>query len=67
MFDLQETFLNKVVLLLAKNINPNPLQRENLNTTLDLFEKLYDNFLDWSFVNKISNEKVIDLYNLLFE
>ena len=66
-FHLKDTFLNKALLLLVKNISPEPSKRETLHNTLHQFEKLYDDYNDWSFVNKISNEKMESLFKHLFE
>jgi hypothetical protein len=52
---------------LVKNISPEPSKRESLKGTLDYIEKLYDDNLDWSFVNKISNTKMESLFNNLFQ
>jgi hypothetical protein len=64
-FSLKGTFLNKFNLLLVKNIHPNPLKRETLKTTIKKYEELFEEFVDWSFINNIPNEKLTQLYNVL--
>ena len=50
-----------------KNINPDSLKRESLTKTLENYEKLYDEFTDWSFIKKISAEKMGKLFKVLSE
>jgi hypothetical protein len=64
-FSLKGTFLNKFSLLLVKNIHPNPLKRETLKNTIKKYEELFKEFVDWSFINNIPNEKLTQLYNVL--
>jgi hypothetical protein len=52
-------------LLLVKNIHPNPLKRETLKTTIKKYQELFEEFVDWSFINNIPNEKLKQLYNVL--
>jgi len=66
-FNLKDTFLNKVIIPLVKNISPESTKRESLKETLIYIEKLYDENLDWSFVNKISNKKMESLFKNLFQ
>jgi hypothetical protein len=66
-FHLKDTLLNKAIFLLVKNISPEPSKRESLHKMLSSFSKLYDDFLDWSFVNKIPNEKMDTLFKNLFD
>ena len=62
-FSLKETFMNKFIIILLKNIHPFPNKRENLQTTLKNFENLFYEFTDWSFVNTISQNKMPDFYD----
>lgn len=61
-FCLRDCFLKKFVVLLNKNINPDPLKRESLQKTQDLFHDLMncsdsDSDSEWTFVNNLSQEK----------
>jgi hypothetical protein len=49
-------------MLLTKNIHPNPLKRENLENALNSYNEQFDKITDWSFVNSISQDKMILLY-----
>ena len=64
-FSLKGTILNKLILLLSKNIHPNPSKRETLNETIENCDKIMEEFTDWSFINNISNEKLEKLYDIL--
>jgi len=57
-FGLKGTIMSKMIALLTKNINPNPNSRETLQDTLVIYNKLFDIYKDWSFVDKITNEKM---------
>jgi hypothetical protein len=61
-FLLKDTFINKLIDLLIKNIDPEPLKRESLETTLEKYNSLYEECNDWSFVNLISNDKIGELF-----
>jgi len=56
-FSLKECFLSKFSILLNKNIHPDPLKRENMNTTQLEFQKLFHEFVDWDFADNLSVEK----------
>jgi hypothetical protein len=64
-FSLKNTFINKFTSLLTKNIHPNPFKRETLKETNHLYHQLFAEYLDWSFINTIPNEKLQNLYNSL--
>ena len=66
-FSLKNTFINKFTLLLTKNIHPNPCKRETLKETNISYQKLFDEYLDWSFINTIPDEKLKNLYNSLLK
>ena len=66
-FLLKDTFLSKLSIGLIKNINPDPLKRENLEKTLENYEKLFNDFNDWSFIKKIPTEKMDKLFKILKE
>jgi hypothetical protein len=62
-FSLKQSFINNIMIELCKNINPEPSKRSNLKKLKETF----DNFLniDWSFVNKLSCNKMPLLLNEL--
>jgi hypothetical protein len=64
-FSLKGTFLNKLIIILSKNITPDPSKREQLQQTFAHYDKLYNDFTDWSFVNQLSVEKMGKVYELL--
>lgn len=66
-FMLKNTFLSRLTIELIKNINPDSSKRENLETTLINYEKLYNEFKDWSFINKIPIKKMEKLFQILSE
>jgi len=66
-FSLKGTFFNKLTIILIKNINPDPLKRESLTKTLENYEKLFDEFKDWSFINNLPIEKMDKLFKVLSE
>jgi hypothetical protein len=57
-FSLKDNFITKFSILLSKNINPIPSKREELNETLNKYNKLFIEYPDWSFINSISDEKM---------
>ena len=56
-FSLHDGFFGKFVILLSKNIHPEPSKRESLEKTKMDFEKLFDEYPVWNFVNELSEEK----------
>jgi hypothetical protein len=64
-FSLKDTFINKIVILLLKNIHPNPFKRETLINTRKKYDLLFNSHSEWEFVNKIPPEKLDELYKLL--
>ena len=64
-FSLKETFINKILVYLIKNINPDPLKRETLEKTLVYYNDLFDNMTNWTFINSISQDKMKLLYEYL--
>ena len=64
-FSLKDNFMNKFIIILSKNIYPNPLKREILQNTFNQYNNLYEEFTDWSFVNIISKEKLKELYKVI--
>jgi hypothetical protein len=65
-FLLKDTFINKLTIVLSKNIGPDPTKRESLKSSIEKLEKLYNEFTDWEYINSIPIEKMDKLYeNLL--
>ena len=64
-FSLKETFVNKIIFSLIKNINPDPLKRENVEDSLNNYTKIFNDTEDWSFVNTILQSKMSLLYEVL--
>jgi hypothetical protein len=64
-FSLKETFISKLIVVLCKNIHPEPLKRESLEGTREIFENLLNNCSNWSFVNQMSGKKINKLFELL--
>ena len=64
-FSLKGTFISKITLELVKNLHPNSDKRMSLDETLDLFNKLLDEQKDWSFINKLDNNKLERLFDEL--
>jgi hypothetical protein len=64
-FSLQETFINKMTTILLNNIHPNPSKRETLKTTIEAYEILWSENTDWSFVNDIPMDKMMNLHEAL--
>jgi len=61
-FSLKDTFINKLPNILFKNIYPNPLKRETLKNTQKNYDKVFDDFYNWNFVNNISCDKMEQMY-----
>lgn len=64
-FSLTETFINKLIIILSKNILPNPLKRETLENTMKMYNILFTEFTDWTYVNNIPRYKIDYLYEIL--
>ena len=66
-FDLNGTFLNKLNILLSKNILPDPTKRETLTNSIKNLNNLFYEFIDWEYINLISKEKINILYDNLLK
>ena len=55
-FSLKQTFFTKIMMELCKNIHPEPSKRSTLKKLQESFESLL--CIDWSFVNKLSCDKM---------
>lgn len=64
-FSLKQTFISKFVLELTKNINPEPSKRMSLEELKKVYNKLFNEHNDWSFVNKMKNDKMSLLFSNL--
>lgn len=62
-FSLKGTFISKVTILLSKNLHPDSDKRMTLDETLDTFNKLLNEEKDWSYVNKLDNNKLSKLFD----
>lgn len=65
-FSLKQGFMIKFIVLLCKNINPNPLKRETFESTIEKYNKLFIDYNDWSSIKDISEEKIKLLYKFLY-
>jgi hypothetical protein len=64
-FSLKKTFINKIILELSRNFHPNPLKRGSLKYLLCSYDNLFNNELDWSYVNKLPINMMSNLFNIL--
>ena len=64
-FSLKNTFINKIILELSRNIHPDPAMRSSLENLLDYFDKLLNNENDWSYINRLSSNIMPTLFNIL--
>lgn len=64
-FSLKGTFISKLVVILCKNIHPEPSKRESLETTKEKFDSLFNDFSNWTFVNQMSCKEISKLFELL--
>jgi hypothetical protein len=64
-FSLKQTFINKIVLELTKNINPEPSKRMTLENLKNTYDNLFNEVNDWSFVNNLQNDKMSKLFTIL--
>jgi hypothetical protein len=62
-FSLKGTFISKISIELSKNLHPNSDKRMSLEETLNSFNKLLNEQPDWSFVNKLDNSKLHQLFD----
>jgi hypothetical protein len=64
-FNLKDTFINKMAIQLSKSLHPNPSKRETLSNSKHLFDMLFNEYTDWSFISDISCIKLNNLYEIL--
>jgi len=65
--NIKNTIINKILLILNKNINPNPNKRENIEETIEKFNILFGEYNNWDFIKNITilDKKYINLINNL--
>ena len=66
-FSLKDTFISKITVELSKNIHPEPSKRSSLEKLSENFNKLFSLEKNWSFVNKLSVNKMPQLFDILGE
>lgn len=66
-FSLKNTFINKIIFELTKNIHPDPSKRSDLSSLLENFQNLLDGEKDWSFVNYMESNKMQQFFDILYE
>jgi hypothetical protein len=62
-FSLKGTFISKITLELSRNLHPNSDKRMSLEETLNIFNKHLNDEDNWSFVNKLDNSKLVELFD----
>ena len=62
-FSLKGTFISKITLELSRNLHPNSDKRMTLEETLNIFNKHLNDQYNWSFVNKLENSKLVELFD----
>lgn len=62
-FSLKGSFISKITLELSKNLHPNSDKRMSLEKTLETYNKLLNEEENWSFVNKLNNSKLEQLFD----
>jgi hypothetical protein len=64
-FSLKQTFINKIIVELSRNIHPDPVMRSSLENILDYFDKLFNDENDWTYVNKLPSAMMPTLFDIL--
>jgi len=64
-FSLKSTFFNKITVELSKNIHPDPSKRNSLQNLFENYEKIFKEEKDWSYVNKLKNNAITHLFDVL--
>jgi hypothetical protein len=64
-FSLTKNVINKIIFELSINIHPDPCKRSSLENFLERIETILCDEKDWSFVNNLPTEKMIQLFNIL--
>lgn len=66
-FSLQHNFITKLTTALCKNVHPNPANRSSLDDLFANYNRLLSDENNWSFVNKMSRNKMPQLFSILGE
>lgn len=66
-FSLQQNFITKFTTELSKNTHPSPAKRSSLDELFANYTLLLSDENDWSFVNKMSRDKMPQLFAILGE
>ena len=66
-FSLKNTFISKITVELSKNIHPEPSKRGSLEKLSENLNKLFRLEKEWSFVNKLQSNMMIQLCDILGE
>ena len=66
-FSLQQNFITNFTSELCKNVHPNPANRSSLNELFANYNRLLSDENNWSFVNKMSRNKMPQLFSILGE
>lgn len=62
--NIKNTIINKILLILNKNINPNPNKREKINETINKMDILFGEYNNWDFI-KSFNDVDLKYQNLI--
>ena len=64
-FSLQKGFITKISATLFKNTHPDPFKRQSLKQLAEYYDGLFAVETNWGFVNKLSLNKMPELFDLL--
>jgi len=64
-FTLKQSFINKIILELSKNIHSNPGMRRSLENLSEYLESLFNDENDWSYINSLSSSMMPTLFDIL--
>jgi hypothetical protein len=64
-FSLQKGFITKIPATLFKNTHPDPSKRQSLKQLAEYYDGLFAVETNWGFVNKLSLNKMPELFDLL--
>jgi len=63
--ELEDTFLNELLIILSKNIHPIPEKREKINYNIVEFENLFKKHFSWNYIDKIDKIPIKQLIDIL--
>ena len=64
-FSLQPGFITKISSTLFKNTHPEPSKRQSLKQLAEYYDGLFAVDTDWTFVKKLTSNKMPELFDLL--